>query len=61
MSEGRFFLTIRNSLSSTKETDITFYLDVVKKDGGSERLEEAPSEGNVMNRIIELFEASQED
>ena len=39
----------------------TFYLDVVKKDGGSERLEEAPSEGNVMNRIIELFEASQED
>lgn len=32
-----------------------FYLDAVREDGAKERLEEAPSEGNVMNRVMELF------
>lgn len=32
-----------------------FYLDEVREDGSMERLEEAPSEGNVMSRVMELF------
>ena len=32
-----------------------YYLDVFKEDGSWERLEEAPSDGNIMNRVMELF------
>lgn len=32
-----------------------FYLGIVREDGSKEQLEEAPAEGNVMNRVMELF------
>lgn len=35
--------------------NVKFHLAVVREDGSKEKLEEAPSEGNVMNRIMELF------
>lgn len=38
-----------------------YFLDEIKEAGDYEQLEEAPSEGNVINRVIELFEAAQED
>lgn len=37
-----------------------YFLDEIKEGGEYEQLEEAPSEGNVINRVIELFEAVQE-
>lgn len=37
----------------TEETQ--FHLDVFREDGTWEKLEEAPSDGNVMNRVMELF------
>jgi len=36
-----------------------FFLDEMKEDGDYEQLEEAPSEGNVLSRVMELFEAAQ--
>lgn len=35
--------------------DIKFHLDAFKEDGSWEKLEEAPSDGNIMNRVMELF------
>ena len=35
--------------------EVKFHLSVVREDGSKEKLEEAPSDGNVMNRIMELF------
>ncbi len=35
--------------------DIPYHLDIIREDGTSEKLEEAPAEGSVMNRIMELF------
>lgn len=35
--------------------EIKFHLDVFKEDGTWEKLEAAPAEGNVMNRVMELF------
>lgn len=35
--------------------DIKYHLDVVHEDGSSEKLEEAPADGNIMNRVMELF------
>lgn len=35
--------------------EVQFHLSVVREDGSKEKLEEAPSDGNVMNRIMELF------
>lgn len=37
-----------------------FFLDVIKEDGSWENLEEAPPEGNVINRVMELFETAQD-
>jgi len=37
----------------TEET--AFHLDVVREDGSIEKLEQAPADGNVMNRVMELF------
>ena len=36
-----------------------FFLDEMKEDGTYDQLEEAPSEGNVISRVMELFEAAQ--
>lgn len=36
-----------------------FYLDVVKEDGSWEQLEDAPAEGSIINRVMELFEMAQ--
>ncbi len=41
----------------TDQEEEQFFLDIVKEDGSCEKLEDAPSEGNVLNRIMELFEA----
>lgn len=41
-----------------KEEGNKFYLDVVREDDSWEKLEEAPAEGNVMNRVMELFGGS---
>lgn len=35
--------------------EVKFHLAVVREDGTKEKLEEAPAEGNVMNRVMELF------
>ncbi len=35
--------------------EVKFHLDRIKEDGSCEKLEEAPADGNVMNRVMELF------
>lgn len=35
--------------------DMKYHLDIVREDGSSEKLEEAPADGNIMNRVMELF------
>lgn len=38
-----------------------FLLKEIKQDGSWGNFEEAPSEGNIMNRVMELFEAAKEE
>lgn len=45
----------------TEQDQVSYVLDVVKEDGSCEKLEEAPAEGNVINRVMELFEAAQDE
>lgn len=52
LTEQVGYYTIEKGLDSEEKK---FYLDVFKEDGSWEKLEEAPAEGNVMNRIMELF------
>lgn len=46
------YYTIEKGLEKDEKN---FYLDVFKEDGSWEKLEEAPADGNVMNRVMELF------
>lgn len=45
---------------SAEPQEKLFHLISVKEDNTWEKLEDAPSEGNVMNRVMELFEAAQQ-
>ena len=48
-------------VKGTEEDEEEFYLGVVNEDYSYDRLEAAPTEGNVLSRIMELFETSQEE
>lgn len=45
----------------TQPDKASYFLDLVKEDGTCDKLEEAPAEGNVINRVMELFENAQKD
>ncbi len=52
LTEQTGYYTIEKGLDTDEKK---FYLDVFKEDGTWEKLEEAPADGNVMNRVMELF------